>query len=62
MNSKMKPITVAALLGIILTCSLSSLAQQNPMFSQYMFNMMNINPAYTGQREVGNLNILWRNQ
>jgi type IX secretion system PorP/SprF family membrane protein len=62
MNSKMKHITAVALLGISLSCSLTSQAQQNPMFSQYMFNMMNINPAYTGQREVGNLNILWRNQ
>ena len=26
-------------------------AQQKPMYSQYMFNMLNINPAYAGSRE-----------
>jgi type IX secretion system PorP/SprF family membrane protein len=37
-------------------------AQQGPMFSQYMFNMLNVNPAYAGNRAVNNVTLLYRNQ
>jgi type IX secretion system PorP/SprF family membrane protein len=37
-------------------------AQEQSLVSQYMFNMLNVNPAYAGNREVGNLNLLIRNQ
>lgn len=37
-------------------------AQQDAMFSQYMFNMMMVNPAYTGSRDVVSLNALYRKQ
>ena len=37
-------------------------AQEQSLVSQYMFNMLNVNPAYAGNREVGNLNFLIRNQ
>ncbi len=40
----------------------SAYAQQQPMYSQYMFNMLNINPAYAGNREAVNINMLYRNQ
>ncbi len=40
----------------------SAIAQQTPMYSQYMFNMMNINPAYTGIRENPNATLLIRSQ
>jgi len=36
--------------------------QQDAMFSQYMFNMMLVNPAYTGSRDVLSLNALYRKQ
>ncbi|TDO23586.1 PorP/SprF family type IX secretion system membrane protein [Sediminibacterium goheungense] len=39
-----------------------SRAQQQPMYSQYMFNMMNINPAYAGSRGVVSATALYRNQ
>jgi type IX secretion system PorP/SprF family membrane protein len=29
-----------------------SYAQQDPLYSQYMFNMMGINPAYAGSRDI----------
>ncbi|GAB3901680.1 type IX secretion system membrane protein PorP/SprF [Spirosoma agri] len=32
------------------------------MFSQYMFNMMALNPAYAGSREVLSMSALYRNQ
>jgi type IX secretion system PorP/SprF family membrane protein len=36
--------------------------QQQPIYAQYMFNMLNVNPAYAGSRDVGNLNVLLRKQ
>jgi hypothetical protein len=34
---------------LLIMCSAATVyAQQAPMYSQYMFNMMNINPAYAG--------------
>lgn len=37
-------------------------AQQQSMYGQYMFNMLNVNPAYAGSRNVGNINALVRRQ
>jgi len=37
-------------------------AQQEPMYSQYMFNMIHINPAYAGNRAADNITALYRNQ
>jgi len=40
----------------------SAFAQQKPMYSQYMFNMLNINPAYAGSRGAMSAVALYRNQ
>lgn len=40
----------------------AAIAQDQSLVSQYMFNMLNVNPAYAGNRDVGNLNLLIRNQ
>jgi hypothetical protein len=40
------------LVVLIIMLSVSTKAQQHPMYTQYMFNMMNINPAYAGSRGV----------
>jgi len=37
-------------------------AQTTPVFSQYMFNMMILNPAYAGSREVPSITALYRQQ
>lgn len=37
-------------------------AQTEPMYSQYMFSMLNVNPAYAGSRESVGFNIIQRNQ
>ncbi len=37
-------------------------AQQDPMFTQYMFNQLAINPAYAGSREVLSIMMLGRQQ
>ncbi len=46
----------------LLTIAFTAEAQQEPMYSQYMFNMLNINPAYAGSRGVGSATALYRNQ
>ena len=40
----------------------SALAQQEAMYSQYMFNMLALNPAYAGSRNVVSASLLYRNQ
>ncbi len=48
---------------VFFTCSNFQIsAQQTPMYSQYMFNMLNINPAYAGNRAVNNITALYRDQ
>ena len=53
-----KIITIIALL----TVSMGSYAQQDPIFTQYMFNMQAINPAYVGTPECLSLNLVDRLQ
>ncbi|MCC9019557.1 PorP/SprF family type IX secretion system membrane protein [Flavobacterium lipolyticum] len=47
---------------LFLVCGLSGFCQQNPQYTQYMYNVMNINPAYAGQREVLSIFGLHRSQ
>ncbi len=37
-------------------------AQSLPMYSQYMYNLTNINPAYAGSRGVPSMAFIWREQ
>ena len=53
-------IIIVAVLGLML--SLDSIGQSLPMYSQYMYNMVNINPAYAGSRGVPSLSAIWREQ
>ncbi|WP_338874819.1 type IX secretion system membrane protein PorP/SprF [Spirosoma sp. SC4-14] len=51
--------------GLVLVVCISASplrAQQDKMFSQYMFNMMALNPAYAGSRDVLSMSALYRNQ
>ena len=58
-----KNITIVIALGMFsLLHSIRLMAQTEPMYSQYMFNMMNINPAYAGSRSVPSLTTLFRKQ
>jgi type IX secretion system PorP/SprF family membrane protein len=45
-----------------LLSSISLMAQQEPMYSQYMFNMLQLNPAYAGNRAVDNVTLMYRKQ
>lgn len=51
-----------AILFLFLSFSAGVFAQQDPMYSQYVFNGLLINPAYAGSREVLSATALYRNQ
>ena len=50
------------LTAFFLMCSFTVLAQQDPLFSQYMFNKLLVNPAYAGSREIFTVELLDRYQ
>ncbi len=47
---------------VVLLLAFSAKAQQDPQYTQYMYNMNIINPAYAGSLESLNLNFLARTQ
>jgi type IX secretion system PorP/SprF family membrane protein len=49
-------------LFLLLTAGARLRAQQDPMYSQYMFNMLSVNPAYAGSREQLSFTALYRKQ
>ncbi|MDX8340413.1 type IX secretion system membrane protein PorP/SprF [Draconibacterium sp. IB214405] len=51
-----------ALLVIALLAGFSAAAQQDQMFTQYMFNKLVLNPAYAGSREIFTVDLLNRYQ
>ena len=50
------------ILVFILFCNFAAFAQQDPLFTQYMFNKLLINPAYAGSKEVFTIDMLNRTQ
>ena len=60
---KPKVSKLMSVLGFCLLFAGSPLtAQQEPMYSQYMFNMLNLNPAYAGNFGGDNVTLLYRMQ
>lgn len=55
-----KSIKHIVLISLLLFASVGLKAQQEPQYTQYMFNMMSVNPAYTGTREAMNALLLSR--
>ncbi|MFI1771828.1 PorP/SprF family type IX secretion system membrane protein [Thalassobellus citreus] len=54
---------IAAIVGLTFLMSVQSFAQQDPQFTQYMYNMSVINPAYaTADEAILNLGGLYRTQ
>ena len=51
-----------SLLMFLCACALVARAQQQPMFSQYMFNPLVLNPAYAGSDDVTSVTLLAREQ
>ncbi|MFN8346494.1 MAG: type IX secretion system membrane protein PorP/SprF [Spirosomataceae bacterium] len=62
MTNLIKQKCTMLLLLIALISSSKVRAQQDKLFSQYMFNMMALNPAYAGSRDVLSATALYRNQ
>ena len=62
MSIKFKHIKVLMLLAVMLFAYEKSIAQTEPMYSQYMFNMLGVNPAYAGSREASSFNFFQRSQ
>ncbi|QKG80547.1 PorP/SprF family type IX secretion system membrane protein [Tenuifilum thalassicum] len=56
--------SISIILAIVSIVSFSelTLAQQEPMFTQYMFNTVSVNPAYAGTTNSLNVNMLSRIQ
>ncbi len=50
------------LFTLLCVATISCFAQQDPMFTKYMFNSMAFNPAYAGSREHLTVNALHRTQ
>jgi len=47
---------------LLLLFSFDSVAQQDPMYTQYMYNTLSVNPAYAGSRDALSLTGLFREQ
>lgn len=56
-NFKLKALAIAAILG-----SASTKAQQDPMYTHYMFNTLMVNPGYAGSRDALTVTLLHRSQ
>lgn len=61
MNTKLNIIKAIGTLAIVFASFLSN-AQQDPMYTQYMFNTQTINPAYAGTWESLGFMVLGRHQ
>ena len=58
-SSILKGVLVLLLVLLIMD---TRLAQQDPQFTQYMYNTLSVNPAYAGQRKVLNITGIYRTQ
>ena len=54
----MKKLSIIA----VLLLTLQMYGQQDPQYTQYMYNMNIMNPAYAGSRENLSFGLLYRNQ
>lgn len=48
--------------SLLILMAASSFAQQDPLYSQYMFNKLAVNPGYAGSRELLTADLLYRYQ
>ncbi len=58
----MKKIIIFSILASALFIAEKASAQQDPMFSQYMFNTMSLNPAYAGSSDLISSSLISRHQ
>lgn len=50
------------IIGVLLLFTCAAWAQQDPMYTQYMFNQLPVNPAYAGSKDKVSIMLLYRNQ
>lgn len=62
MRTKILSAIILALLWATIFCTQTTFAQQDPRFSQYMFNGLVMNPAYAGTGEVAFVSAFYRKQ
>jgi len=63
MKIQLRPLFLyAALCGLALLSGARANAQQDPQYTQYMYNMNVVNPAYAGSRESLSIGLLYRDQ
>lgn len=62
MPKKITNITKGFMVLLIVVTGLTSKAQQDPMYTQYMFNTQSVNPAYAGTWEAVSFMVLGRQQ
>jgi len=55
-------ITKILLVVAVMFCVLESSAQQDPMYTQYMENLLTLNPAYAGSKDLLSVMLVSRNQ
>jgi type IX secretion system PorP/SprF family membrane protein len=53
---------ILAFSTFVVCCSLTSIAQQDAQYTQYMYNTISVNPGYAGSRDVLSLTGLYRTQ
>ena len=58
----MKTLNKIILVTTLSIWSLTNYAQQNPMYTHYMYNTLSINPAYAGSRDALTVTALHRSQ
>ena len=61
-HKEMKNSYIAILVLLVLGVSFSSQAQQDPQYTQYMYNTQVINPGYAGSKEALSFGLLGRTQ
>jgi len=57
-----KSVVKQLIAALLVLCTVQAYAQQDPQFSQYMFNPLSINPGYAGSRGVMNGALVYRQQ
>lgn len=61
-NVMMRRIVNSIICGVVVLMSFNVQAQQDPQYTQYMYNPLVINPAYAGNRGVTSILLLHRSQ
>ena len=57
----MRPIYISIIILVLLS-TVSAKAQQDPQFTQYMYNTQVVNPAYAGSQDILSFGLLYRSQ